>query len=325
MLLAADIGGTKTRLGLFTQAPERPVLVDAREFVTLDYPHLGAMITEFLVAAEGAGERIDAACFGVAGPVLDEAATLTNVPWRVDAREIAEPLPPPTRVLLNDLVAMAYAVPVLRGNELAVLQEGDGVPDGQRGAHRRGHRPRRGGPAQRRRPLRARRLGRRACRLRRADAARNGAGPRADAAVRPRRLRARDLGQGLINLYRFTHTLPCAVIRRRHRPGGAAGAADGRAAMEERCASCMDAFDLFISAYGSEAGNLALRVVATAGVYVGGGIAPKILPALVRGTFLDAFRSKAPMVDLLAAVPVRVILNHQAGLIGAAVFDSETE
>lgn len=89
--------------------------------------------------------------------------------------------------------------------------------------------------------------------------------------------------------------------------------------MEGRCDACMEALDIFISAYGAEAGNIALRSVATAGVYVGGGIAPKILPALESGTFLDAFRAKAPMADLVATMPVSVILDPDAGLLGAAV------
>jgi glucokinase len=90
------------------------------------------------------------------------------------------------------------------------------------------------------------------------------------------------------------------------------------AAMTGRCDECAEALDLFISAYGAEAGNLALRCMATAGIYVGGGIAPKILPALESGLFLDAFRAKEPMADLVAMVPVSVILNQDAALLGAA-------
>jgi glucokinase len=89
--------------------------------------------------------------------------------------------------------------------------------------------------------------------------------------------------------------------------------------MEGRCALCKDALDLFVAAYGAEAGNLALRTVATAGVYIGGGIAPKILPVLEDGAFLDAFRSKEPLGDFVATIPVAVILNPEAGLLGAAV------
>lgn len=93
--------------------------------------------------------------------------------------------------------------------------------------------------------------------------------------------------------------------------------------MARTCAQCVDALDLFVSAYGSEAGNLAMRGVATAGVYVGGGIAPKILPLLQRGDFMDAFGRKPPMEDLLGRIPVRVILNPEAGVLGAAVYANE--
>ena len=92
------------------------------------------------------------------------------------------------------------------------------------------------------------------------------------------------------------------------------------AALARTCPNCVDALDVFVEAYGAEAGNLALRTVATGGVYVGGGIAPKILPALVGGAFLQAFRAKAPFTAMLAAMPVNVILNGDAGLIGAANF-----
>ena len=89
--------------------------------------------------------------------------------------------------------------------------------------------------------------------------------------------------------------------------------------MARACDRCVEALDMFVAVYGAEAGNIALRTVATAGVYIGGGIAPKILPALQSGTFLDAFRAKAPMADLVATIPVAVILNPDAGLLGAAV------
>lgn len=93
--------------------------------------------------------------------------------------------------------------------------------------------------------------------------------------------------------------------------------------MDRTCPSCVEALDIFVSAYGSEAGNLAIRGVATAGVYVGGGIAPKILPLMRRGDFMDAFRRKPPMEELLSRIPVKMILNRDAGMIGAAVYASE--
>ena len=130
-------------------------------------------------------------------------------------------------------------------------------------------------------------------------------------------------GLGLTNLARFTHagklcaqlegsdatTLPSLVTR---------------SALAKRCCHCMEVLDLFVSVYGAQAGNLALLSVATAGIYVGGGIAPKILPALEDGRFMEAFRSKGPMTDLMATIPVSVILQPWPGLLGAAVHANNT-
>jgi glucokinase len=146
-------------------------------------------------------------------------------------------------------------------------------------------------------------------------------------------------GPGLVNVYQFTHNAfgtgpmltPAANVPARL--CAAVGEVDdpadlpkriSKAAMERTCDQCVDALEIFVSVYGAEAGNIALRAVATAGVYVGGGIAPKILPALESGTFLDAFRAKEPLTDFVATIPVAVILNADAGLLGAAVHAQQT-
>jgi glucokinase len=141
-------------------------------------------------------------------------------------------------------------------------------------------------------------------------------------------------GPGLVNIYQFTHDAvgsgptitPNSIAPSRlcEGVGPSKDWADlpariSSAAMEGRCDRCVEAFEIFLSAYGAEAGNIALRCVATAGVYVGGGIAPKILPALESGSFMAAFRDKEPMAHLVATIPVSVILNPDAGLLGAAV------
>src|SRR5262245_17934098 len=130
LLLAADIGGTKTLVGLFERAPERPRAIVARSFGTLDYDHLPAMIAEFLGETGTPREQIAAACFGVAGPVRAEAADLTNVPWRVAARAVQRAFGFARVHLLNDLEAMAYAVPQLTDTEVFVLQQGEPQPAG---------------------------------------------------------------------------------------------------------------------------------------------------------------------------------------------------
>jgi glucokinase len=123
-------------------------------------------------------------------------------------------------------------------------------------------------------------------------------------------------GPGLVHLHQFTHGSSCSVVDA-DAPDAAAHVSN--AAMEKACAACVEALDLFVGALGAEAGNMALRMVATGGVYIGGGIAPKILPALQQGRFLEAFRAKAPMAGLVARVPVHVIVHPDPGLLGAAV------
>ena len=334
MLLAGDVGGTKTLLGLFGSAPERPVPIEVGEFVTLDYDGLDAMIREFLRARSVDARGIRAACFGVAGAVTEQVARLTNVPWLVDGERIADTIGLRHSKLLNDLEALAYAVPVLEPDELAVLQQGVAVPGGNAAVIAAGTG-----------------LGE-AMLLNVEGRFVPGAseGGHADFAART----ARELqlveeltpifgrvgnevvisGPGIVNIYQFTHRAfgtgplitPNSILPARlcsavgHLKDGAElPARITSAALEGRCAQCVETLDMFVSAYGAEAGNLALRTVATAGVYVGGGIAPKILPALADGVFLEAFRAKEPMAHLVATMPVAVILNDEAGLLGAAV------
>jgi glucokinase len=332
MLLAGDVGGTKTLLGLFDSAALRPTPVAVAEFVTLDHAGLDAIIESFLGAQGVQSDQLTAASIGVAGAITDQVAQLTNVPWRVDASGLSRRFGIAHVRLLNDLEAMAYSVPVLSGDELAVLQAGTKVDSGNvaiiaagtglgvgmllnvngrliPGQSEGGH----------------------------ADFA--GRTPReldmvaALTAVLGRVSAEHILsGPGLVNVYRFTHdALGSGVLEPGEGPnwicdgvGEFVDAADlpkriTASATERRCDRCVEALDLFVAAYGAEAGNLALRFVATAGVYVGGGIAPKILPALRSGRFIDAFRAKAPLDALVAKVPVAVILNRKSGLLGAAV------
>lgn len=334
MLLAGDIGGTKTLLGLFAPAPERPAAIEIGEFVTLDYDALEPMIRQFLKARGVDVRQIESACFGVAGAVTEQVARLTNVPWRVDGAALTEALALERVRVLNDLEALAYGVTVLEADELATLQHGVPVAGGNAAVIAAG-------------------TGLGEAALHNVDgrfvpAASEGG--HADFAARTARELelVRELtrifgrvgnehvisGPGLVNLYQFTHhsfgtgpTLTpnslaparlCAAVGTVKDPAELPSRIS-QAAMDERCDACVEALDLFISAYGAEAGNVALRTVATAGVYVGGGIAPKILPAFQDGRFLEAFRAKAPMADMVATIPVAVILNPDAGLIGAAV------
>ena len=130
MLLASDIGGTKTLLGLFAPDPDRPSAIEVGEFVTLDYDGLVPMVREFLGAWKVDPRSITAACIGVAGAVTDQVARLTNVPWLVDGEAVGTALGLKRAEVINDLEALAYAVPVLEASELAVLQQGVAVPGG---------------------------------------------------------------------------------------------------------------------------------------------------------------------------------------------------
>jgi glucokinase len=317
MLLAGDVGGTKTLLGLFAPAPERPKPIRIAEFATLNYPSLDEMVDAFL--ADANERRVEAAAIGVAGVVTRDIARLTNVPWVVDAGTLADRSALRRVTLLNDLQAMAYAVPVLEPDELARLQEGAAQPDGNAAVIAAG-------------------TGLGEALLHNVDGRfvpSPTEGGHTDFAPRTRRevefleelIRVYGRaeyehvlsGPGLVNLFRFTHDRDACPAVGREASAAAIPAALTAAALAARCPRCVEALEMFVSVYGAEAGNLALRSVATAGVYIGGGIAPKILPALENGRFLDAFRSKGAMADLMATIPVAVILNPRAGLLGAAV------
>ena len=319
MLLAGDVGGTKTLLGLFAPGDRRPALVTGASFATLDDDSLVHIIARFL---RGSPARVDAACFGVAGPVREQRATLTNVPWAVAATEIGAAFSIPSVALLNDLEAMAWAVPVLEPHEVFTLQEGRAIAGGNAALIAAGTglgeaflpyvngryvpSPSEGGHAD--------------------------FSPRTPDEVALMQMLTSLYGRaeweqvlsgpGLIHIHRYKHPHGCPVCDASVDPALAPSIISA-AAMERRCPQCADSLEMFVAAYGAEAGNLALRCLSTAGLYLGGGIAPKILPALRAPGFLDAFRSKAPMTPLLDSIPVSVILNEQAGLLGAAVFANQ--
>jgi glucokinase len=318
MLLAGDIGGTKTLLGLFDPLPARPRPIAIRAFPTLDYDNLTSIVSAFIAEEAVRSAAVDVACFGVAGPVLGDTAELTNVPWRVEARAVARAFAMRRVALLNDLQAMAYAVPVLQDSELHSLQNGEplrggnmaliaaGTGLGQALLHNVGGQfipsPCEGGHAD----FAAR--SEREITVLRALISRFGRASVEHVVS----------GRGLVNLHRVTHHNGCREVG--DTEGPTAPALISAAALDGRCRECMEALDIFVGAYGAEAGNLALRSVSTAGLFIGGGIAPKILPALVDGRFMRAFVDKAPHQGMLARIPVKIILNAEAGLLGAAVY-----
>ncbi|HUR21400.1 MAG TPA: glucokinase [Vicinamibacterales bacterium] len=324
MLLAGDIGGTKTLLGLFERDRERPRQLVLREYATQDFDSLDEL-TDVFLDDTGAASTVEAVCLGVAGPVTGLVARLTNVPWLVDAAALAERLGGCPVQLLNDLEALAYAVSVLEPHEIAVLQDGVALAGGNAAIIAAG-------------------TGLGESLLHNVDGhflPSASEGGHADFSARtPRELALVEhlsaiygrvdndrviSGPGLVNLFGFTHgmtdpssRIACVVVGQ-DLEDAELPAAISASAMAGRCEQCAEALEMFVEAYGAEAGNLALRSMATAGVYLGGGIAPKLLPALESGAFLEAFRDKAPLTDLLRTIPVSVILNPAAGLLGAAV------
>lgn len=322
MILAGDIGGTKTQIALFAARGRRLVPTARRRFASRDYRGLSAILTAFLSEHRA---TIRAACFGVAGPVTDGRCGGTNLPWVVDAHVLRRLLKLKAVALINDLEATAYGIETLPASAFATLQTGHPQPRGTiaviaagtglgegalvwDGAHYRAV-PTEGGHA---------------------DFA-----PRTEQEIRLLQHLAKKFGRvsyervlsgpGKLELYQFLRDASgarepvwlTAAFRK-----GDASAVVSEMALTRRSAVCVKALDLFVSLYGAEAGNLALKFLARGGVYVGGGIAPHILPKLKDGTFLRAFRDKGRLSPVLSRIPVHVILDDQVAVHGAARYAS---
>lgn len=317
-LLAGDVGGTKTLLGLFARADRRPRPLAIRSYTTNAFSSFSQILDAF-VHDVGRPVRIDAAAVGAAGPVVDNRARLTNIVWDLSTSEITECFGTTRARLLNDLMAMANSAEVLTPDEVVLLQKGVMRADGSAVVIAAGT-----GLGQAYLYRINGRLHPVASEGGHADFA-----PRTDREIELLRMLRADYGRaevehvlsgpGLLNLHRFTHgQQTCSAVQEATPERWAA--AISQAAMTARCPACVEAISMFVSVYGAEAGNLALRGLATSGVYIGGGIAPRILPVLRDGRFMEAFRAKGVMSELVAAMPVKVILNPEAGLLGAAVY-----
>lgn len=327
MLLAGDVGGTKTNLALYgTAAPPRTPAVE-ESLPSAHYASLEDLVRDFLRAHAAPVER---AAFGVAGPVVDGQATITNLPWRMDETELARALDIPRVALLNDLEALATAVPALGPADLLTLNAGTPEPQGTLAVIAPG------------------------TGLGEAYATHDGTRYRThgsegghvdfaptneteDGLLRAMRARFGHVsyervcaGIGIPNLYGYLKDVGFepeapAVATRLAAAGSDHTPVIVAAATETTPPDplCDAALTLFVSILGGEAGNLALKVLAVGGVYVGGGLPPRMLPYFQKAHFLDAFHNKGRFADLLARVPVHIILNPQAGLLGAALRGSE--
>jgi glucokinase len=321
MLLAGDIGGTKTNLAVFSpDAGLRAPLVEAT-FPSADYDSLEALVSDFLSQT---GVKVELASFGVAGPVVAGRAKVTNLPWVIDEVQLQGALGISSVRLLNDLGAIGHAIPWLTPADLHTLNEGQAQPGGAiavvapgtglgeafltwDGARYQSH-PSEGGHADFA-PTSRLQLG-----LLRYLMERFGH-------VSVERVCS---GRGIPNIYAYLKDSGHA-----EEPGWLAeelvGASDptpviAKAALssDRSCALCVSTFEVFVRILAAEAGNLALSVMATGGVYLGGGIPRRILPLLEAGRFLETFRRKGRFSDLLSRIPVRVIVYPKAALLGAA-------
>jgi glucokinase len=318
VILAGDIGGTNARLACFNREGGRLLPVQEKDYPSRDYSGLDAIVRTFVAQHRVSVEQ---ACFGIAGPVKDGRAVTPNLPWVVDAADLSRLLGLEEVALINDLEANTYGIAALEAEDFVVLSPGAPYPQGNIAVIAAGTGLGEAG-------------GYWDGKLHHPVASEGG---HADFA--PRNALEIDLlcslierfghvsyervlsGMGLLEIYTFLRD-----SGRGQEPGWLKeementdpAAAISKAALERRSELCVQALDLFVSIYGAEAGNLALRFKATGGVFLGGGIAPKIIEKLKEPGFTEAFKAKGRLETLLEAIPVRVILNDRTALLGAA-------
>ncbi len=319
MILAGDIGGTKVNLALFERKDNDLKKVHEAKFKSANYSGLGPILDEFCRKKH---PKVEQAGFGIAGPVHDGRCDVTNLPWVVDVKDLKEQLQLKDVWLINDLAATACAVPFLQDDEVAVLQAGKEVKDGRIAVIAAGTGL---GEAFLMPDAEGRYL------ILDAEGGHCDFAPRTELQTKlllhlkekfGRVSLERVLsGPGLHNIYQFLNEYHSYIepdwLTEELRDGDP-GVVITRCGLEKSAPACEKALKVFTSIYGAAAGNLALQVLSRGGVYVGGGIAPKILPLIKTGTFMDAFVAKGRFQPFMEQVPVKVILNDTAAPIGAA-------
>lgn len=330
MILAGDVGGTKVHLALYRF--EGGVLKHIRDqkFPATHYPNLQSVVREFLTSknpdSPDNSEEITAACFGVPGPARNNIIRLTNLPWTLDSHQLSGDLGISHLFLINDLEANGYGIAELTPDQIFVLSEGDSSQVGNRALIAAGTGLGEGfliWDGRTHIPMAS-------------EGGHTDFGPRSDLEIELLQYLRSDTqidghvswervcsGIGLKKIYTFLRDVKkmpeCPTLQQRmlrEDPNAVIGEL-GESGENELCAKTLD---MFVSAYGAEAGNLALKVLAHGGVYIGGGIAPKILKKMQDGAFMHAFCDKGRMHDLVAHMPVRIILESRAALMGAAAY-----
>lgn len=323
-VLAGDIGGTKTLLQIAECAGGRCRAVRAQRFDSGAYDGLSSVVHEFL-KGEKSG-RIKAACFGIAGPIREtpkgQSVKVTNLPWEIHARELKRRFRIPRLQLINDFQAIGYGIEALGRKDLAVLQKGRAVRHAPRAVIGAGTGLGQGILFWQRdhyEPVAT-------------EGGHANFAPVNELQIELARYLLQTAGRtswelvlsghGLVRLYGFLRqqgVAPESAAMAQAMRGGDPAAAITQAALEQHDALANRTLDLFVDIYGAQAGNLALTAGARGGVYIAGGIAPKIISRLTDGRFLRAFLGKGKMSPYVEAIPLRVVINPEVGLIGAAL------
>jgi glucokinase len=326
MILAGDVGGTKVHLALYNFAGGRLAQVRDHKFPAGEYATLDDVVKAFIAQSNDKKEEIVAACFGCPGPVRDGRLKLTNLPWTLDARDLQKSLGIEHIFLINDLQANGYGIPELAPEKVFTLHAGDPSSVGHRGLVSAGTGL---GEAlliwdaktQRHTPLPS-------------EGGHCDFAPRNDLEIALLNYLRRTLkgrvsfervvsGIGIKNVYAFLREdqkMEEPEWLRTRMAFEDPNAVIGECAEDGSSEICFETLRMFSSAFGAEAGNVALKVLAMGGMYLGGGIAPKILKTMENGEFMQAFMDKGRLSPLLEAVPVRIILDDTCALLGAAAF-----
>lgn len=319
MILVADIGGSKVNLAVFRQANDHLEKVDEAKFESQKYAGLEEILNEFCQKEHRQFER---AAFGIAGPVKEGICDVTNLPWVVDVKNLKKQLGLESVWLINDLAAMACALPFLPDSELEVLQEGQEVEGGRVAILAAG------------------------TGLGQAFLVPDGKGryllidsegghcdfaPRAELEMELLDYLNQKLGRtsiervlsgpGLHNIYQFLlecHSFEEPSWLAQEIQKGDPGEVITQNGLQGKSVACAKALEMLVSLYGAVAGDLALQLLARGGLYIGGGIAPKILPLIKSGLFMESFYSKGRFKPFMREIPVKVILNEKASLLGLA-------
>lgn len=323
-VLAGDIGGTKTLLQIAECRAGRCRAVRTQRFDSASHDSLSSIIREFL--KDGKNKSIKAACFGIAGPIRETAkgqsVKVTNLPWEIRGRELKRRFKLPRLALINDFQAIGYGIEALGKRDLAVLHKGKAVKHGPRAVIGAGTGLGQGILVWNRDhyvPIAT-------------EGGHANFAPTNDLQIELMRYLLKTAGRtswelvlsghGLVRLYGFLKergAAPESATVAQAMQTGDPAAAITRAALEQNDPLANQSLDLFVDIYGAQAGNLALTAGATGGVYIAGGIAPKIISRLIDGRFMQAFRSKGKMSPYVESIPVQVVTRPEVGLVGAVL------